>query len=67
MTHDKPLLAGSVRPAADFQRELLRAHQVDAANLSRKGIQMQPTFDWIFFGIMVPPLLFAAYDLFKTL
>jgi hypothetical protein len=26
----------------------------------------QQTFDWIFFGIMVPPALFAAWSLFKT-
>ena len=23
-------------------------------------------FDWIFFGIMVPPVLFAAWDMFRT-
>ena len=26
----------------------------------------QQTFDWIFFGIMIPPLLFAAWDYVRT-
>jgi hypothetical protein len=26
----------------------------------------QQTFDWIFFGIMVPPVLFAAWGLLRT-
>jgi hypothetical protein len=26
----------------------------------------QQTFDWIFFGIMIPPALFAAWDIFRT-
>jgi hypothetical protein len=26
----------------------------------------QQTFDWVFFGIMIPPVLLAAWNLFKT-
>ncbi len=27
---------------------------------------MHQTFDWIFFAIVVPPALLAAWDLFRT-
>ena len=26
----------------------------------------QQTFDWIFFGIMIPPILFAGWDYLRT-
>ena len=26
----------------------------------------QQTFDWIFFGIMIPPVLYAAWDYVRT-
>jgi hypothetical protein len=31
----------------------------------RENVDMHQTFDWIFFGIVVPPLILAVVDLFK--
>ena len=67
---DRRLGAASERPPASIiglyrsRRKLNRAQR--CFKVSSREFAMHQTFDWIFFGIMVPPMLAAMWSMSRA-